>query len=889
MKTKLPLALSFLICVFAVLGPCSTHAFTNLASAYAAIGFDPLVPGNSVVVLASDQHMCMDTQGTPAPVVTTNLHPLFLRTLHAMNPPPTKIIFSGDVTSSLSQVPGIDGTASVDHYYPMATNEFAYFAKAVTTITNIAQSNIVWIPGNHDQSPRETNAETFRHWFPNMPVHQSFDVSGLHFILFNSGNYDLPSDSERAWLYGQVAATSPTQEVAVVTHQQPFPGGAFQRGVAPLLRELFGGWQRPWWVLCGHGHAYGTFVYNVGQSNVAQVAVGPVSTNTFVGFSPDVGCMFLCLSNGMAGRIYWRMRYDSFEIDPTPDWEHPLPYVAPFEQVENLLWRRLKSHVPLPEMVVTNIGVDSYEWYAYPQELQWQLRLGQHANQATHFLLLADALSFNAAVSFSADRTNWIDSFVPPSTNYIYWFPIPPAIRPLETGYVRFLGPGPYNNFIGGWGLATTNSDALVIYPKFAPIGDQRVIAGRPFTVTNVVIDPYAPPDLLTLTLLEGPVGGLFDPASGVLSWQPTLAQVDETVPVSVRVADNYLPSFSSTQHFRLTVVPPGKPVLSVRSSNPSNFIFAVNGDPDLTYTVLTSTNLQDWSLLLLTNPAALPFEVRTIWASNEQARFYRAVSDPLQFLFNSSAQDFFNRAAITNETERFAINQLVLDAQTHGWWTNCDAIYPFVGGNALSHSQNLKSSNFQITWIGGLTHNSSGVTGDGSTGFGNTGFNFKANGTAYTTNSAHLFFYNGVLAPRDDGAFIGGYCYTGIVSRAFIRRNGSACEMSGLNNSYFASGAVPTAADFRGPTMASRTGVTNVYLAVRTLSWAAGDPTPTIEPPGVLCGLLARIDQNNLPDHFSNGNLRAATIGGGMTQPQWDIFRLDWDKFQNSLSRKVP
>lgn len=53
---------------------------------------------------------------------------------------------------------------------------------------------------------------------------------------------------------------------------------------------------------------------------------------------------------------------------------------------------------------------------------------------------------------------------------------------------------------------------------------------------------------------------------------------------------------------------------------------------------------------------------------------------------------------------------------------SNVLAAYPFVGSSATGHSLNLISSSYQITWGGTITHNASGVTGNGSTGFGNTG-----------------------------------------------------------------------------------------------------------------------------------------------------------------------
>jgi hypothetical protein len=258
----------------------------------------------------------------------------------------------------------------------------------------------------------------------------------------------------------------------------------------------------------------------------------------------------------------------------------------------------------------------------------------------------------------------------------------------------------------------------------------------------------------------------------------------------------------------------------------------------------------------------------------------------PWPFAYDPDAQDFFTRASITDSAQKLAVHQLVLDAKAHGWWANCDAVYPFVGGTASSHSHNLKSSSYQITWTGTLTHD---VTGDGSTGYGSTGYNFKNNGMAYSVNSARLFFYGGTTAPTDGGAFIGGYRWSGTDSRAGLKRNGVTIEVSGVNNSDGVAGAVSTGTDFRGPFIASRTAATTLAVGIRGSSWGTLAATTTVESPNTVCGLLARIDQSGTPDQFSNANLRGATLGAGLSQSQWNTFRADWDNFENVLGRKAP
>lgn len=78
---------------------------------------------------------------------------------------------------------------------------------------------------------------------------------------------------------------------------------------------------------------------------------------------------------------------------------------------------------------------------------------------------------------------------------------------------------------------------------------------------------------------------------------------------------------------------------------------------------------------------------------------------------FDVDALDFFARAAITDAVQQGAVNDLVLALKSAGIWTKMRALYPFVGGTASSHSENLKASSYRITWDGPITHNANGVT----------------------------------------------------------------------------------------------------------------------------------------------------------------------------------
>lgn len=71
-------------------------------------------------------------------------------------------------------------------------------------------------------------------------------------------------------------------------------------------------------------------------------------------------------------------------------------------------------------------------------------------------------------------------------------------------------------------------------------------------------------------------------------------------------------------------------------------------------------------------------------------------------------------------------------------------AVYPYIGGNAASHAVDLFGGN-TLTWVGVVTHNANGITGDGSTGRGEMDKNINeiildnlySHGAYVRTNSA--------------------------------------------------------------------------------------------------------------------------------------------------------
>ena len=113
---------------------------------------------------------------------------------------------------------------------------------------------------------------------------------------------------------------------------------------------------------------------------------------------------------------------------------------------------------------------------------------------------------------------------------------------------------------------------------------------------------------------------------------------------------------------------------------------------------------------------------------------------------FDPDAQAFITAAGITDNTQKTAINTLVLDMKGFGIWTKMKAIYPFVGGTASSHKFNLKNpldtnAAFRLSFIGGWTHDANGIKANGTNGYADT---FFVPSVQYSViDNAHISIYS--------------------------------------------------------------------------------------------------------------------------------------------------
>lgn len=252
-------------------------------------------------------------------------------------------------------------------------------------------------------------------------------------------------------------------------------------------------------------------------------------------------------------------------------------------------------------------------------------------------------------------------------------------------------------------------------------------------------------------------------------------------------------------------------------------------------------------------------------------------------FALDAAASDFFTRASISDSTQRTAVIALVAALKTSGVWDKIDAFYPFVGGSASSHSHNLKSSSFQITWNGTVTHNSNGITGDAATGYGNTGYLVSTHGAQ---DSVHLYAYNRTTAPTDGGCMVGAVSTTGGTCRLILRRHfGDYFWADGIDDDA-ALGIGGGISDFRGSLAVTRTASNAKAVYHQAASNTAADVSVTACSKAVQ--VLARGFEGFANDQYTNANLAAVSLGRGLSGSDFTALKDAVQAYQTTLGRNV-
>ena len=235
---------------------------------------------------------------------------------------------------------------------------------------------------------------------------------------------------------------------------------------------------------------------------------------------------------------------------------------------------------------------------------------------------------------------------------------------------------------------------------------------------------------------------------------------------------------------------------------------------------------------------------------------------------------------SLTN-TEKSAVNTLVIQMKADGIWSAMKAIYPMVGASAAACAQNLKSSSFTGTFTSGWTFASTGVTPNGTSAYMSTGLTPSANlslnnasiSVYLRTNSAGLRCDISVIQDGVAGANDQLNIYPRFSDEAYFRVfDGSSATVANTNSQgWYLANRVSSAGtrNFKNSTLTTKTVASGTINTSQIILGAGGNALGT--------GAA-----------FSDRQNAFASIGDGLTDTQASNFYTAVQAFQTTLSRQV-
>jgi len=234
---------------------------------------------------------------------------------------------------------------------------------------------------------------------------------------------------------------------------------------------------------------------------------------------------------------------------------------------------------------------------------------------------------------------------------------------------------------------------------------------------------------------------------------------------------------------------------------------------------------------------------------------------------YDPDAQAFITAAGITDNTQKTAINTLVVDMKGYGIWTKMKAIYPFVGGTATTHKFNLKNpadtnAAFRLVFNGGWTHSSTGALPNGVNGYADTFLNAN---TALQQFSHHNAFYH-----NTDNSGIGLRSMGGAQSSASVNFR-TTIETSGTTLTYrdlgLTNAETPvTANTLRGFRASSRTANNNMFIVKADgTSTTPTTTTATNALPALNCYLAAH-NNSGAGANYAIMSIAFHSLGDGLS-----------------------
>lgn len=275
----------------------------------------------------------------------------------------------------------------------------------------------------------------------------------------------------------------------------------------------------------------------------------------------------------------------------------------------------------------------------------------------------------------------------------------------------------------------------------------------------------------------------------------------------------------------------------------------------------------------------------------DSHAKSWAGATDIVGITTDPDAQAFITAAAITDPTQRTAIDTLVKGMKADGLWTKMKAIYPFVGGTASTHKWNLKDPRdsdaaFRLVFNGGWTHSANGATPNGTNGYADTKFNNQGNWTSTSNGSMGINISTNPTALNQCDMGSGLTIANGNNSSTIYPYYSGGNYYGGLNCTSVILGTSNTSSI--GLFVASRLNTTQHSLYKRGSSTINVTGTNAIgfnPNKNIYIGAGNDVQSNNALN-YSNRRYDFSFIGDGLTQSEVDLYYARITTFNTALSR---
>jgi hypothetical protein len=201
------------------------------------------------------------------------------------------------------------------------------------------------------------------------------------------------------------------------------------------------------------------------------------------------------------------------------------------------------------------------------------------------FAVNASDTDAGQTLSFSLDAEAPAGATIHPQTGTFSWTPVEdqgPGIYSI-TITVNDSGTPPMSS--------STTFDVTVTEvnsaPTIDPITDKSIPVGSLLSFQVPVSDPDVPAQTITYSLDNAPAGATIDPATGLFTWTPTLAQGGSNYVITAIATDNGSPALHATRDFTVTVSKSNSPpqITAIPNQNVNELdtleVWVIASDPD--------------------------------------------------------------------------------------------------------------------------------------------------------------------------------------------------------------------------------------------------------------------------------------------------------------------